>query len=99
MSCKTNAKTEFIEHVGSKTVVCAEIHCKGINSSLKVDHSQEDYQAFLTAIDYKYDAGYGCQELYGTIWYADGTWSDRKEYDGSEGWDHFVRPDIPMTLK
>jgi hypothetical protein len=42
-----------------------------------------------------YYSGYGGQTLFGTIWYTDGTWSTRGEYDGSEWWDHKTRPDVP----
>lgn len=43
-----------------------------------------------------YDSGFGLQELFGIIWYTDGTWSERGEYDGSEWWEHRKRPEIPM---
>ena len=44
-------------------------------------------------------SGYGGQELFGTIWYEDGTWSDRGEYDGSEWWNYNKCPDIPDDVK
>lgn len=43
-----------------------------------------------------YDRGYGGQELFGTLWFSDGTWADRGEYDGSEWWEHRKRPAIPL---
>lgn len=33
-----------------------------------------------------YDAGFGSQELYGTVVFNDGSWLERYEYDGSERW-------------
>lgn len=33
-----------------------------------------------------FDSSYGTQELFGVIWYNDGSWSERAEYDGSEWW-------------
>ena len=39
-----------------------------------------NYVYILPDIDKEYDDGYGGQELYGTIWYKDGTWSTRGEY-------------------
>lgn len=51
----------------------------------------------LPQLDFDYDNGYGRQELEGTIWYADGTWSDRGEYDGSEWWAHRKCPSLPNT--
>jgi hypothetical protein len=50
-------------------------------------------------LDFNYDNGYGGQELYGTIWYVDGTWSERGEYDGSEWWDYREVPEVPSYLK
>jgi len=46
-----------------------------------------------------YDSGYGGQEVFGTIWYVDGTWSDRGEYDGSEWYEYHKCPDIPDNVR
>lgn len=46
-----------------------------------------------------YDSGYGSQKLYGTVWFEDGTWADRCEFDGSEWWEHRVRPSAPSERK
>jgi len=55
---------------------------------------------FCSVLNIEYDSGYGSQELDGYIWYADGTWSDRGEYDGSEWWQHQVCParDVDLVL-
>ena len=45
-----------------------------------------------------YDSGYGSQQLFGTIWYKDGTWSTRGEYDGSEWWKYNSCPELPKLL-
>lgn len=66
---------------------------------LKVGYTTEEYNAFLNELDFDYDAGYGGQELYGTIWLTDGTWFTRGEYDGSEWWDFNSLPEIPEDLK
>jgi hypothetical protein len=91
-----NAREEFIKHVQNKTVLCAEIgdETKPF-AQLNVGYSAEDYEAFLVCLDVEYHAGFGCQELFGHIWYADGTWSERNEYDGSEWWTHVTAPIIP----
>ncbi len=34
----------------------------------------------------EYNAGYGGQELFGTIVFNDDSWLERDEYDGSENW-------------
>jgi hypothetical protein len=99
----TNAKAEFLEHVQGQQVICAEIQKGYYEPSsvavLRLGYSNEDYLEFLDKLDFFYDDGYGGQELYGTIWYADGTWSSRGEYDGSEWWEHNVCPDILDNLK
>ncbi len=103
-----NAKEEFIRVTKDFKVVCAEIDN---NKSwydadertplhiLKVGYSPEEYSKFLEAIDFKYDSGFGGQELFGTIWCENGIWLDRGEYDGSEWWDTHVYPEIPLQLK
>ena len=65
---------------------------------LPVSYTQEQYDEFVNSLDFEYDDGYGGQELFGTIWYKDGTWSDRGEYEGSEWWNYQSCPDIPQEL-
>lgn len=101
-----NAKDEFIGHIEDREVLCAVIY-KGYDYDddrrpvflLKQGHSEDDYKYFLKSLNFTYDSGYGGQELYGTIWYKDGTWSSRGEYDGSEWWEYNKVPDVPEELK
>ena len=106
MSDACNAKAEFIEEAKGKSVLCANIgHClDGISRHvtailLPCDYTPAEYDAFLQSLDFVYDAGFGAQELYGIIWYTDGTWSTRYEYDGSEEWRKRQVPVIPEYLK
>ena len=99
----TNAKEEFLRHIENKELLCVSIshHYDWNNSKqcvLPIEHTQEEYDAFIKSLDFNYDGGYGGQELYGIIWYKDGTWSDRGEYDGSEWWEHYECPEIPESL-
>lgn len=64
-------------------------------ATLYGDYTAEELQAFLAMLDFKYDCGYGHQFISGTIWYADGNWSARQEYDGSEWWQLHRRPPMP----
>ena len=49
--------------------------------------TSEDEFKFITELDkIDYDNGYGIQELFGVVVFNDGTWLNRWEYDGSEGW-------------
>ena len=100
-----NAKEEFLGMVNNKVVICASIsyeHCwDGETSSkhiLPITYTEEQYNAFVESLDFEYDSGYGGQELFGTVWFNDGTWANRGEYDGSEWWDYHVCPTIPDYL-
>jgi hypothetical protein len=103
-----NAKKELIELLEE---VIVDIHCAKVslhtryvsdNTSkaalLKVDHTPEELDEFLDGLDFDYDDGYGGQELFGTIWFVDGTYATRGEYDGSEWWEHHTCPEIPAEL-
>lgn len=100
----TNAKQEFIGHTAEvkSKIKAAAIYTDDwepdLKDCLKVGYTGEDYNNFLTRLDFSYDSGYGGQELYGMIWYEDGTWSERGEYDGSEWWDYRAVPSIPEEL-
>ena len=95
-----NAKEEFLKEVGKveSTIKCAEIEFGSKRLELKVGYTDDDYAKFIESLDFKYDNGYGTHGLSGTIWYEDGTWSERGEYDGSEWWEHKQMPKIPESL-
>lgn len=101
----TNAKEEFIGHtsaVKSKikaVAIYTDDWTPELKDCLKVGYTEDDFNNFLKRLDFKYDSGYGGQELYGMIWYEDGTWSERGEYDGSEWWDYRAVPIIPEEVK
>ena len=86
-----NAKEELLKHIDGRAVELIRIvHTqKGsfryINDGVKIEGSLE---SVLDSLDFEYDNGYGQQYIYGYIWYTDGTWSERQEYDGSEWWQH-----------
>ncbi len=93
-----NAKEELLKHVGSRIIKCATLTKDASLFKLKCGYSESEYTEFLNNINFKYDNGFGGQNLYGTIWYTDGTWSERGEYDGSEWWEHRECPQIPVEL-
>jgi len=105
----TNAKNELLDHINKRVILAATISDGDYDggyrdyptyyAELKVGYTPNQFAQFILALDFEYDSGYGCQELYGTIWYSDGTWSSRGEYDGSEWWDWNILPDIPDNLK
>lgn len=102
-----NAKEELLEVLknDASKIKCANItHGQGWGDSdeqdfrLPIRHTDLELAAFIESLDFKYDAGYGGQELFGIVWLKDGTWLSRGEYDGSEWWEHNVLPEIPKEL-
>lgn len=106
MSRGINAKDELIAHIDGRPVKCIHLHGREYNYDekkapsmfLPVGHTQEQFDQFVAVLDVEYDNGYGGQNLYGHIWYVDGTWSERGEYDGSEWWDYKTAPELPEGL-
>ncbi len=100
---KINARFEFLEHIQNRqsAVKCAQIamYDDGPRFFLKVGYSPEQFSHFVQTLDFTYYNGYGGQELFGTIWYSDGTWSEREEYDGSEWWEYRSCPEVPEEPK
>lgn len=102
----TNIKQELLEHVGDisnvKAVQLKRIertaHLKAVQLfHLPENYSEEELAHFLCHIDTTYDDDYGWQELFGFIWWKDGTWSSRYEYDGREWWVHHEVPNYPLS--
>jgi hypothetical protein len=94
-----NAKQELIEHIGNREVELVRIlfgQCYWSGNMLSIEGGLEDV---LPKLDFEYDDGYGGQELFGYIWYKDGTWSEREEYNGSECWKHKSRPPIDIKIE
>ena len=97
-----NAREEFIQHTqcAKSPIKCATIETISFGykvtrvANLGINHSPEDMDRFLNELNFEYNEGYGSQTLFGTIWYTDGTWSTRGEYDGSEWWVHHKCPAI-----
>ena len=107
-----SAKEEFLKHIeGKPPLKCAAIcnydedgaiysytHKDKTEALLPPNYLQEEYQKFLDLLDFQYYNGFGCQELYGVIWYQDGTWSERHEYVGAEDWRYKKCPEFPNKI-
>ena len=101
-----NARREFEDHVRGKEVLCSKIMFRDRkvfhrdNDKLIVLHKNytaDDYEIFLESLNFEYEQGYKNtpQNLFGQIWYIDGTWSDRSEAETAEWWTYRTRPEIP----
>ena len=95
---KHNAKQEILRHVEGREVEFVKIAMfKGYREEpLRIEGTWEEV---LPKLDFDYDNGYGGQELFGFIWYADGTWSSRGEYNGAEWWKHIICPDRSIVIE
>ena len=93
-----NAKDEFIKECKGDKVLCATILLYKEIHNLTTGWDNDDLDIFLNSLDVNYNDGYGHQYLYGTIWYENGEWSTRSEYDGSEWWVRNTLPPIPDFL-
>jgi len=105
-----NAKEEIVKHIEGRKVIYVDIEIVSMEFDRDIDDLNDPEQSplswvpktiqgkledVLPLLDFQYDNGFGYQEIYGTIWYADGTWSERESYDGNERWIHRVCPALP----
>jgi hypothetical protein len=95
-----NAREELIKHVADRDVKYVHITVGRRDEGKRTISGT--LPEVLPLLDFEYADGCGVQGLFGNIWYADGTWSERGEYDGEEWWEHKVCPpipNIPTTVK
>ena len=93
-----NVKEELEEHIGDKDVELVRIafgHSYYGQPPKVIEGLPGDV---LPQLDFEYDDGYGHQQLFGYVWYKDGTWSQRGEYDGSEWWEYMARPTLDVNI-
>jgi hypothetical protein len=104
-----NARAELERTVvlSNSRIVCATItpNCTfgsygEFNDKINLMHNytSEEFEEFMSKLDFDYDDGYGSQYLDGTVWLENGTWLERGEYDGSEWWYLKSTPKIPAFL-
>lgn len=67
--------------------------------TLKENWNNDEWLAFLEGLRFNYDDGFGSQHLFGIVWFKDGSWLERYEYDGSEGWVFKRTPDVLQVLR
>jgi hypothetical protein len=72
-------------------------HGRDLSIPRTTGRSLKELQAFLDSLPERavnYDSGYGSQEWFGWISFKDGTWIERREYDGSEWWESREQPSL-----
>ena len=67
--------------------------------TLRENWSNDEWLMFLEGLRFNYNDGFGSQNLFGVVWFKDGSWLEREEYDGSEGWILKRTPDVPKLLQ
>jgi hypothetical protein len=102
-----NAKQEFLYVTENKKVKCAQISFGSFDNdfdytfNLKCGYTDEDMQAFLLNlmnVERDGDEDYQESEVYGYIWFVDGTWCERYSYEDMTWWIHNMVPIIPVEL-
>lgn len=98
-----NAKQELLKIVNDNNITILKIDIEYYG---EVDNKGKIITKHITSLDkldFDYDAGYGVQELYGTIYCKDSNnnpvWLTREEYDGSEWWKINTIPEFYNTIK
>ena len=114
MSSKvTNARAELVKRLPDNNIPLRNIQAAQISFGVQYEpydkwewetlypgHSDSEFDQWLSKInEFEYDAGYGCQFLFGTIWLKNNLWMTRGEYDGSEWWVICRRPPLPKKDK
>jgi hypothetical protein len=98
-----NAKEELSKEIGDKKILCARIVWGDWDTDkrvciLKPKYSKKDFEAFMDSLDFRYDAGYGSQELFGIVLFTDRSWLERHEYDGAECWHYKKCPTVTEIM-
>jgi len=101
----TNAQKEILELLDKNNVklesavISIDIgYQESSQDFLKPNHTPAEWCQFMNAIDRNYNSGFGIQELSGVLWFTDGTWATRGEYDGSEWWEHHRKPSFDIMF-
>ena len=93
-----NAQRELLDFIQDKPEVVCLTFAQDVNYQ-EGPYTTGTLEEILPLLDFEYDAGFGSQKLYGTIWFADGSWATRGEYDGSEWWKHQTPLALPVRFQ
>lgn len=95
-----NAKEELLETLQEIGKSIEDIEFAGVYydySNYDIEESgarcaTEDTNFLLNFLNFSYDEGFGMQYIYGYILFSDGSWLERREYDGAEWWKFMTLP-------
>tara|TARA_R110002020_G_scaffold459339_1_gene677305 strand:- start:103 stop:408 length:306 start_codon:yes stop_codon:yes gene_type:complete len=96
-----NAQKELIEHIEGKEVEYVKISFGGLIDRYKGNSKiiEGRLEKVLESLNFNYDRDcFASPELFGFIWYKDGTWSEREEHSSAESWVYKSRPDFGVDL-
>lgn len=98
-----NAQQELLKIVNDNNITILKIDIEYYGN---VDNKGKTITKHITSLDeldFAYDAGYGVQNLYGTVYCktsnGNPVWLTRGEYDGSEWWVINTIPEFYNTIK
>lgn len=78
-----------------------EQHFMTLDDIIHIGNAREagTWAEFAKIADREYDGGYGRREVWFdlVIIFKDGSWLERAEYDGREGWQFKRAPNIPQN--
>ena len=89
------AKQELLQHIKDNQVDYVKIyrtHFDYYIDDYKEQIIQGTLDEVLPLLDFEYEE---VNEIHGTIWYVDGSWSCRDEYNDMPFWSRYVRPTMP----
>lgn len=92
------AQQELLTFLSGKPEVICLTFARDVNYR-EGPYTTGTLKEILPLLDFAYDSGFGSQDLYGTIWFADGSWATRGEYDGSGWWEHHTPPALPERFQ
>lgn len=93
----SNVREELYQHIGYRKVRYMKLSYRDsvVGGFLEVEGS---FNQVKPLIDIDYNSGL-CedQQVFGTIWFEAGSWSERVYHDGEEYWKHNECPKIPAA--
>ena len=84
------AKESLLKHIKDNKVDYVQIRWVDYDNDAE-ETIQGELEEVLPLLDFEVEH----YEIFGTIWYTDGSWSVRNEYNDVYYWEHLNRPIMP----